>query len=111
MQTRKATALVLVMSLGAAMATPATSEPIGKGNEPAQALAQVTPGAHVRIEDGDGPVREGRYVATTDGPVVPEEPATRIPAASIRKVWVRGRAVTTAAVIGGIALGIPSALL
>jgi opacity protein-like surface antigen len=100
-----------VTSLGLALAPPATSEPIPKGNDPAQALAQVTPGVPVRIEDRAGRVLEGRYVTTTDGDVVLDEPAMRIPAASIRKVWVRGRATTTGAVIGGIVVGLSSALL
>ena len=111
MHTRTATAILLVTSLGLALATPATSEPIRKGNTPADALAQVRPGARVRIEDEDGRLREGRYVATTDGNVVLEQPATRIRAASIRKVWLRGHAVTTGAVIGGIVLAIPAALV
>lgn len=111
MQTRKAAALVLVTSLGLALATPATSEPVRRDNVPADLLAPVTPGARVRIEDADGRVRKGRYVATTDGDVVLDEPAARIPLVSIRNVWVRGRGVTTGAVIGGIVLAIPSALV
>jgi len=96
MQTRKATVIVVVTSIALALAAPATSEPIRKGKDPVSAFATVAPGAHVRIEDTDGRVREGRYVATMDGNVVLDEPATRIPAASIRRVWIRGRAVNQA---------------
>jgi hypothetical protein len=111
MQTPTAPAIVLVTSLGLAPAVPAGSEPIRKGNDPAPAFAQVTPGAQVRIEDRGGRVLEGRYVATTDGNVVLDEPATRIPAASIRKVWIRGRAVRTGATIGGLVVGVSGAVL
>ncbi|HEY8150258.1 MAG TPA: hypothetical protein VIK51_15230 [Vicinamibacteria bacterium] len=40
-----------------------------------------------------------------------DEPAIRIPAASIRKVWIRGRGTKTGAIIGGIVVGVSSALL
>jgi hypothetical protein len=111
MQTRKATALVLVTSLGLALATPAISEPIRNGDERAQALAQVTPGAQVRVEDTKGRVWEGRYVATTDGAVVLDDPLARIPSASIRQVWIRGRATRSGAIIGGVLLGLSKAAL
>jgi hypothetical protein len=111
MQTRTATSIVLVTSFGLALAAPTTGEPIRKGKDPAQAFARVAPGAHVRIEERDGHVLEGRYVATTYGNVVLDEPAIRIPAASIQKVWIRGRATKTGAIIGGIVVGVSSALL
>ncbi|HET6897579.1 MAG TPA: hypothetical protein VFK70_04495, partial [Vicinamibacteria bacterium] len=62
MQTRTAPALVLATSLGLSLPTPATAEPIGRQKDPAALLAQVAPGAHVRIEDTKGRVWEGRYV-------------------------------------------------
>ena len=111
MQTRKATVIVVVTSIALALAAPATSEPIRKGKDPVSAFATVAPGAHVRIEDTDGRVLEGRYVATMDGNVVLDEPATRIPAASIRRVWIRGRAVKTGALIGGLIVGVSAGLL
>jgi len=111
MQTRTALAVILVTSLGLALPMPATSEPIRKGNDPAAVIAQFKPGARVRIEDTKGRVWEGRYIATTDGAVVLDDPLARIPSASIRQVWVRGRATMSGAVIGGVLLGLSKAAL
>jgi hypothetical protein len=47
----------------------------------------------------------------TDGNVVLDEPAGRIPATSIQRVWLRGRAVRKGATIGGTILGASGALL
>lgn len=111
MHTRTPTAIVLVTVLSLARATPATSEPAEGNGQAAHALAQVQSGARVRIERDGGRVLEGRYVTVTDdGDVVLAEPAARIPAASIHKVWLRGRAVTTGAIVGGIVLGAATAL-
>jgi len=111
MQTRTATAIVLVASLGVALAAPVRGEPNRRGGDPALALTQVRPGAPVRIQDWDGRVLEGHYVTTANGDVVLDRPARRIPTAGIQKVWVRGRAVKSIATIGGIVIGVPSALL
>jgi hypothetical protein len=111
MQTRTTLAVILVTSLGLARPMPATSEPIRKRNDPAAVIAQVTPGAHVRIEDTKGRVWEGRYIAITDGAVVLDEPLARIPSASIRQVWIRGRATRSGAIIGGVLLGLSKAAL
>ena len=111
MHTRTPTAIVLVTVLGLARATPATSEPAEGNGQAAHAFAQVKSGARVRVEREGGRVLEGRYVTVTDdGDVVLAEPAARIPAASIQKVWLRGRAFTTGAIVGGIVLGAVTAL-
>lgn len=109
MQTRTALAVILVTSLGLALPMPATSEPIRKRNDPAAVIAQVTPGAQVRIEDTKGRVWEGRYIAITDGAVVLDDPLARIPSASIRQVWIRGRATRSGAIIGGVLFGLSKA--
>ncbi|HET6900265.1 MAG TPA: hypothetical protein VFK70_18070, partial [Vicinamibacteria bacterium] len=56
-----------------------------------------------------GRVWEGRYVATTDGVVALDEPLARIPSASVRQVWIRGRATRPGAVMGGLLLGLSAA--
>jgi hypothetical protein len=109
MQPRTAPAIVFATCVGLSLPTPATTEPIGMRNDPAAVLAQVAPGAQVRVEDTKGRIWEGLYVGITDGSVVLDEPLARIPGASVRQVWIRGRATRSGALIGGLLLGLAAA--
>jgi hypothetical protein len=109
--TPRATAAVLIGVLTLALAdAPAEATDAAQAPHTAgDALAQVRPGQRVRIATKEGRVLTGDYVGTRDGAVLLEDPAGRIPAESIQRAWVRGRAVKKGAIVGGLTLGLAGA--
>lgn len=76
-----------------------------------QAVRTIRPGRTLRIHMGDGRRLDGRFDSLSQVPLglsIRKVPAP-ITLAGIDSLWVRGNAAKKGALIGGLALGIPSA--